>query len=629
MRYLRFLVIAGALLGGSVNAAVVESGYLPLADGLQLHYTVTRPEGEGRYPTILMYDPYDAGVASDPRWVEDGYAFIGVNFRGTGCSQGTFQPLRADQWGQDGAEASAWIAQQPWSDGQVGMVGYSFTGVSQLSTASFAGAALKAIAPWNVFTDYYRDMSYPGGVLNSFIPLWVAAGRVYVGSDALRYAITDPTCSATMATALPEDSAQTVDLVAHPHYDAFWSTAPQAYLADIDIPVLGCGNWQDTTIYSRAVELFRRDLNPGLTWFVGSNGTHYRCPIPRDQLVRFFDRFLKGQASAWPDTPKVWVYHEINDAMEPRWVTEYADWGEFDSAISPLTLYLHDDGSIGTQVPASEAGSVSYSYPANSANTPRDWTVTLSHWNDPAISGSYALFTTPLLATDLQLLGGGSVNLWFDSTALDTDVQVTLSEVRPDGQEMYIVNGWLRASHRREDAAQSTVLRPVHTHLESDNALLEPQQPVLMRVELLPFNHVFRSGSSIRLSIDTPGGWFVPLALPAVNRIHTSAELASTLVLGRVNESAPYGLPACTDLVNQPCRANAVPVPEGSFDVQGASVQSAHPVNQSAGGVVDCALLAMLMFLLGRSRLGCLAARVRHESALQNGAMQTSCCRGQ
>lgn len=151
-------------------ASVVERGYLPLSDGTLLNYTVTRPDGAGIYPVLITYDGYGAGSSSDPSWNDAGYIMLGVNMRGTGCSQGSFDPLRAEIWGADGGEIVDWAAQQPWSTGSVGMFGYSFTGVSQLATAAFSGPALKAIAPGNVFLDFYRDSIYLGGIHNGWIP---------------------------------------------------------------------------------------------------------------------------------------------------------------------------------------------------------------------------------------------------------------------------------------------------------------------------------------------------------------------------------------------------------------------------------------------------------------------------
>src|SRR5258708_3803768 len=193
----------------SAQALVVRHGYLALPDHTLLSYTLTLPAANGRYPVLLEYDPYAAGVTSDTSWAPDGYAMLGVNFRGTGCSQGTFQPLRGDIWGRDGANVVAWAGRQPWSDARVGMIGYSFTGVSQLATAEYAGPALKAITPENVFPDLYRDIVYPGGIYNSWISAWVAGRNFVLGEPVLAQSATDPMCDSGQVSQLGGDEAQT------------------------------------------------------------------------------------------------------------------------------------------------------------------------------------------------------------------------------------------------------------------------------------------------------------------------------------------------------------------------------------------------------------------------------------
>src|SRR5260221_412755 len=85
----------------------------------------------------------------------------------------------------------------------------------------------------------------------------------------------------------------------------------------------------------------------------------------------------------------------------------------------------------------------------------------------------------------------------FDSsTAPDTELQLMVSEIRPDGQEQFVANGWLRLSQRKLDRT-STPLRPVQTDLQSDVQLLTPGEPVPARAQIEPFNHVFRAGSAI------------------------------------------------------------------------------------------------------------------------------------
>src|SRR3954468_17992015 len=133
---------------------VRETGYIPVRDGTLLQYTVVRPQGPGPFPTLFTYDGYDAGYNPDPdyvaRYVPQGYAFIGVSLRGSGCSGGVwdfFQPVEA----KDGVDVIRWISKQTWSNHKVAMIGKSYPGITQLFVAEEAAREgvpeLVAIAP--------------------------------------------------------------------------------------------------------------------------------------------------------------------------------------------------------------------------------------------------------------------------------------------------------------------------------------------------------------------------------------------------------------------------------------------------------------------------------------------------
>lgn len=572
------LLACAAWLPGTAHAAVVQHGYLSLRDGTQLNYTLTRPAGPGPFPVLLTYDPYAAGVTSDPSWTNAGYAMLGVNFRGTGCSQGTFQPLRSDIWGEDGAEVVDWAARQPWSDGGVGMFGFSFGGTSQLATAEYAGPALKAIVPENVFPDIYRDLVYPGGIYNAWIAGWVGLGRQFVvGSGAVTYAPNDPACAANVAGQLPSNEAQTGDTAAHPFYDSYWDTEPAPRLGRIHTPVLGCVNWQDTTVYSHAFDAFRTQLPHASTWLMGGDGVHTDCPISRIRELRFFDHYLNNADNGWQDSPHVVLAHEVPQSYPGQgdvpegvaaWTTSFQTWGDVRRAIDPVTLHLRAGGALREKPPAHPEPSDRYAAGLPTNNTPADWTGR-SAWNNPSVPTAAVTYTSPVLAHDAEFLGSGSANLWLSSTAIDTDAQITLSEVRPDGKEEFVANGWLRASHRKLDAARSTPLLPVHTDLQADAQPLSPGQQTLLRVQLEPVDHVFRARSAIRLTIDTPGKWFAALPGPAVNQIAHTPTMDSTLILGHVRHArAQTPLPPCSRLLNQPCRAASGRVPNGRLDLR-------------------------------------------------------------
>jgi hypothetical protein len=178
------------------------------------------------------------------------------------------------------------------------------------------------------------------------------------------------------------------------------------------------------------------------------------------------------------------------------------------------------------------------------------------------------------LPDELVLLGTASVDLWLRAPAGvdDADLEVNLTEVRPDGQEIFIQSGWLRAS-RRGEGPDATELWPAPTFMEADAAPLVPGEWTLVRVGTAGIQHVLRAGSRVRVSIDTPGDsrseWFFELLEwpGAVSYdIGADADHPTSVVLPvQAGLDAPSELPACPSLRGQQCRAYApyvnVPAP--------------------------------------------------------------------
>jgi predicted acyl esterase len=148
------------------------------------------------------------------------------------------------------------------------------------------------------------------------------------------------------------------------------------------------------------------------------------------------------------------------------------------------------------------------------------------------------------------------------SSAPDTDLQVTLSEVRPDGNETYVQNGWLRASHRKLDEARSTAFDPVPTHLKADAAPLPPNTFTLVRVPIFPVAHAFRAGSRIRVTVEATGGDRPRWDFATIDKGTTTNTIAlggynsSRLVLLAIADATAQGtpLPPPTALRGEPNR---------------------------------------------------------------------------
>jgi uncharacterized protein len=143
----------------------------------------------------------------------------------------------------------------------------------------------------------------------------------------------------------------------------------------------------------------------------------------------------------------------------------------------------------------------------------------------------------------------------------DVDLQVTVSEVRPDGLETFVQSGWVRASERKL-APGSSLLEPALSLRRADVAPLPRGRFTQVVVPLYYEGHVYRAGSRIRITISAPGGdqptWafadLVPRGRPTVWVAHSEAR-ASRIVLPVVSGvSVPSGLPPCPGLRGEPCR---------------------------------------------------------------------------
>ncbi len=576
-------MLATAACCGTADAApVTESGYVAMADGVKLRYTVVRPADSGRFPVAMKYDGYCEGT--DPMTCNEGqqaaallkagYAVAGVSVRGTGCSEGQFD-LRSELERTDGVAVVEWAARQPWSTGKVGLFGDSFPGLTQPRVAASHPKGLAAIAPWQIVDDLYRDVAYPGGLANyEFGVFWgiynqpaAAAGSAATGTQA-----GDPQCAQSALAQATVNPATNIFVAAmqHAYVDPFWTARAVGDAAGrIEVPALACTSWQDDEVGSRAAWTLFPRLDPQRLWMIGTNGHHGLCAFSAAttaQLVRFFDRYVKGLDNGFETTPHTQLWHDTTDATDarPGWVTSGGAWPP---RTSEHRLFLGTGGALRDVAPSASEPADTYVSPTVSAGTENGIAFGQAGrlWKLPGVPpGGAQAYTTPRLQRDAELLGPASLDLWLSSTATDTNLQATITEVRPDGQEVYVARGWLNATERRLDERTSTAVMPEHTHLQRDLQPLTPGEPTLIRVGVFPFDYVFRVGSRIRVIVDTPsqtGGWNLePVANAGVNTIlhdaaHPSALVVSTLPGG----TARAGHPACDTVLNQPCRPDAYP----------------------------------------------------------------------
>jgi uncharacterized protein len=655
--------------------ASVTRGYIPVAqnsptEATTLHYQLILPNkelfGEGPFHAVMDYSGYQPGItifdSLHRHFLCQGYAVIGLNIRGTGCSGGKFDYFEPRQ-AEDGRQAIKWFgdhAAELGLTGRIAMVGKSYPGITQLFVAGQpmnAGGTpavpdnLVAIVPGAVFGDLYRDVPFPGGIMNVTFAAGWSAGRIYepftapfVDHQAIQKG--DQQCIRNAAEHVQNPPFNPFVKATYNQYDGplFHERSPWYWADNISMPTFLFETWQDEQVGSRATELIER-FNKNLEWrFLGTNGDHgghgdyYGSHVmPKiDEFLRFYlaqeipPAYQGGTvtepvpqpspspsstptnpngkpkkpkknapapsptASPSPSTttrPETYAEalarYEAENPVQinwengalgertPAWIKTYASWPPPNQEV--WRLHFTAGGKLVDEAPTAP-GALSYRYQPGSSQQRGGYKLTSAvptvpdthpaSWDERPQAGTFLMFESDAFASDKILAGTASVDLWLSSTAPDTDLQTTLTEVRPDGKEVFVQQSWLRASHRKEDAASSTTLRPFHTHRLEDVQALIPGQPAKMRIEIFPFAHPFRAGSKLRLYIEAPHVkpdlWgFALLPTPAQNTIHIGPTQPSSIALPLLNgETVPAdagAYPPCvltglSGLRNQPCR---------------------------------------------------------------------------
>jgi predicted acyl esterase len=235
------------------------------------------------------------------------------------------------------------------------------------------------------------------------------------------------------------------------------------------------------------------------------------------------------------------------------------------------SFFLAADGAMGSK-PPTEASADSFKWNA-SARPPTDftgdtaagtdglWTATPPYDWTQSPAGTAASYVTAPLKANTTVLGGGALEAWVRSSAPDVDLQVTISEVRPDGKETFVQGGWLKAAARKLDRKKSTQLEPVLSLRKSDRAPMPHGKFAKLTTPLYYEGHAYRAGSQIRVTVSAPNGdqpiWAFAKTVPkgkAKVEVAHSPEMPSRLLLPVVGVDVPTGLPPCPGLRGEPCR---------------------------------------------------------------------------
>ena len=532
--------------------------YIETRDGttLSAYVTMPGPPEDGPYPTVIEYSGYDPSMPRDPmagfEFMCDtlpvlcdppsdkgallaavfGYATVGVNIRGTGCSGGAYDFFETMQL-LDGYDVVETVAAQEWVlHNQVGMVGISYPGITQLFVAKTRPPGLAAITPLSVIGNAATTM-LPGGILNDgFGTNWInyvikRAAPYGQGWEQKRVDGGDDVCAENQLL-----HGQLIDNVEEARTAKFYVPAdhdrinPTTFVDQIQVPVFLAGAWQDEQTGPYFFTMLDKFTGAPAVRFHTYNGVHpdgfqpavlaewrafldlfvaRRLPDPnaigRDIAPLAFQQVFGSPlrlpatewesytsydeaVAAWKAKPPLRVLFESGAGLPgdlgapvPAWEHTFAGWPPPEQVA--VRYYFQPDGTLGADPPTADAAASSFDLDPDAghrsilAEGGDVWDKLPAYdWRQPA-PGSAVVFESAALTEDAVMLGSGSVDLWLRSTADDADLEVNLSEVRPDGQEMYVQSGWLRAAYGGL-AADSTELFPDPTLMEDGWAPLVP-----------------------------------------------------------------------------------------------------------------------------------------------------------
>lgn len=444
---------------------------IPMPDGVLLGADLYTPRARRLFPTLLMRTPYGRGARVGPsgmmmsfvaqRFAERGYNVLVQDTRGRFGSQGEFIPFVYEAG--DGRATLAWIEQQDWFNGLLGMWGASYMGYAQWAAASGASPALKALVPavcgsnmpvsfmsqgafgldttlrWMYELDAMSRRTWLRSLLGmGRMAPFVMERRLQAAANHLPLQDVD-----RLVTGKPVSFYQ--EWLKHPSLeDPFWQAADHSsQVGQITAAVHFISGWYDLFLRDLLADyaaLRRLGQQPYLTigpWY------HMHADLSQENLrqgMTWFDAILKGDRRNLRQAP-VRVY-----------VMGAAEWREYPAWPPPShtqAFYLHPAGELSAAPPPEQADPDTYLYdphnPTPSLGGP------LLNWNAGAVDNrplearsDVLSYTGPVLEAPLEVIGPVQAILYVRSDRPSTDFFVRLCDVSPNGVSTNLCDGFLR-----------------------------------------------------------------------------------------------------------------------------------------------------------------------------------------
>jgi uncharacterized protein len=445
---------------------------VPMRDGVRLSANVFLPNERARLPALLLRTPYGKGAdinANNRVFVEHGYAVVVQDVRGRYESEGAFQPLTQEV--RDGDDTLNWIAQQPWSNGNIGMMGGSYVGIAQWKAALSGNRHLKAIFPVVSGYDDYRDRYYStGGALKLGNRLgWMAENLRAPGyrQDFNKFVLHLPVRSADVA-ALGWTSPMYRDVIDHPTFDSFWrSISVKEQIAKVKVPVFAVGGWYDNFVESDLAAFTALRQQSGVNRImIGPWAHNMSTPFDgvdfgpdagagiRQVQLDWFDHWLMEKGLMGKDAPLLSQPPAKIFVMGTNQWREQQEWPP--AAATRKSLFLAAGGAL-SDSPARAPAPDQFVYdPYNPVPTrggavccnPKIFPWGPMDQRPVELRRDVLVYSTKPLKRDMEASGPVQAVLWISSSARDTDFTAKLVDVFPGGAARNLTDGILRLRYR-------------------------------------------------------------------------------------------------------------------------------------------------------------------------------------
>lgn len=529
---------------------------IPMRDGTLLSANIWLPADAEKHPVpaLVEYLPYRKGDWTSSRdwqrhpwYAGHGYASLRIDMRGSGDSEGVMLDEYAPIEQQDAVDAIAWIAEQPWCAGSVGMFGISWGGFNALQVAALRPEPLKAIVTVCSTDDRYADdvHYFGGGLLSVDMVSWATTMLAFTARPP------DPT-RVPQWRELWQERLEAINplldtWLAHQERDDYWrhGSVCEDY-SQIEAAVLAVGGWSDP--YRNTVFRLLENLEAPAQGLIGPWPHQYpdidKGPGPNigflQETLTWWDHWLKGIENGAEQRPALRAF--LIDSHEPQaWSPSYA--GRWVAEPDYPTPSVEDDqlalSDLVTATPADADGRVWVRSPqhvgldsgryfpfGNKADLPTD---------QREEDGRSITFDSAPLADRYEILGWPRIRA--NVTAQENQlVFVRLCDVGPDGTSTLVTRGCLNLAKRQ---SMDTVTEVV------------PGEPMEIEFGLTTIGWTFQPGHRIRVAFSTSYfPWMWPL--PGTGGIRLSVAGSSVILPKRDGSPSPVEVVFAEPEQNEP-----------------------------------------------------------------------------